>query len=40
MQTDEDPVQGYSQTFILKPISGGASFFIANEIFRLNIHNM
>uniref|UniRef100_A0AC35TIR1 NTF2-related export protein n=1 Tax=Rhabditophanes sp. KR3021 TaxID=114890 RepID=A0AC35TIR1_9BILA len=37
LQTDEDPVQSYNQFFILRPNNG--SFFIANEIFRLVLHD-
>ncbi|KAK0425033.1 hypothetical protein QR680_008995 [Steinernema hermaphroditum] len=38
LKTDEDPIQSYNQFFILKP--NGASFYIANEIFRLVLHDM
>ncbi|TKR93665.1 hypothetical protein L596_008078 [Steinernema carpocapsae] len=38
LKTDEDPVQSYNQFFILKP--NGSSFYIANEIFRLVLHDM
>ncbi|GMT00262.1 hypothetical protein PENTCL1PPCAC_22436 [Pristionchus entomophagus] len=37
LKTDEDPVQSYNQLFILRPNATG--FFIANEIFRLVLHN-
>ncbi|CAD5206684.1 unnamed protein product [Bursaphelenchus okinawaensis] len=33
LKTDEDPVNSFTQFFVLKP--NGESFFIANEIFRL-----
>ncbi|MFH4974061.1 hypothetical protein AB6A40_000770 [Gnathostoma spinigerum] len=37
LKTDEDPVQSYYQTFVLRPTA--TSFFISNEIFRLVLHN-
>ena len=37
LQTDDDPPQTFSQSFLLRPAN--QSFFIANEIFRLAIHN-
>ena len=40
LKTDDDPPQSYTQAFVLRPTPAGGSFFIANEIFRLNIHNM
>lgn len=38
IKADEDPVQGFSQGFILAPTPSG-SFYIQNDCFRLNIHN-
>ncbi|CAD5209720.1 UNVERIFIED_CONTAM: putative nuclear transport factor 2, partial [Eudyptes robustus] len=38
LKTDEDPVNSFTQFFVLKP--NGGSFFIANEIFRLVLHDM
>ncbi|KAF8367230.1 ran-4 [Pristionchus pacificus] len=37
LKTDEDPVQSYNQLFIIRP--NNSSYFIANEIFRLVLHN-
>ncbi|XP_042239875.1 probable nuclear transport factor 2 isoform X2 [Homarus americanus] len=37
LKMDEDPVHGFSQTFVLKPMSD--SFFIQHDSFRLVIHN-
>ncbi|VDD86651.1 unnamed protein product [Enterobius vermicularis] len=37
LKTDEDPIQSYSQFFILRPAA--SSFFISNEIFRLVLHD-
>merc|ERR1719334_211136 len=37
LKMDEDPVHGYSQTFVLKPANN--SFFIQHDCFRLVIHN-
>jgi len=37
LQMDEDPVHGFSQTFVLKPLNN--SFFIQHDCFRLVIHN-
>ena len=37
LQTDNDPVQGFSQTFYLKQI--GESLFVMNDIFRLHLHH-
>uniref|UniRef100_A0A1I7XEN5 NTF2 domain-containing protein n=1 Tax=Heterorhabditis bacteriophora TaxID=37862 RepID=A0A1I7XEN5_HETBA len=36
--TDDDPINPFSQIFILRPNSSG-SYFIGNEIFRLDLHN-
>ncbi|CAI5439092.1 unnamed protein product [Caenorhabditis angaria] len=38
LKTDEDPINPFSQVFIIRPNSTG-SFFIGNEIFRLDLHN-
>ncbi|CAB3407808.1 unnamed protein product [Caenorhabditis bovis] len=38
LKTDEDPVNPFSQVFILRPNPAG-SFFIGNETFRLDLHN-
>ncbi|CAO4361979.1 Protein CBR-RAN-4 [Caenorhabditis briggsae] len=38
LKTDEDPINPFSQVFILRPNNQG-SFFIGNEIFRLSLHN-
>ncbi|CAJ0592832.1 unnamed protein product [Cylicocyclus nassatus] len=38
LKTDDDPINPFSQIFILRPNTTG-SFFIANEIFRLDLHN-
>jgi len=38
LQTEgEDKALGFTQTFLLKP--AGASYFIANDVFRLTLHN-
>ncbi|XP_047502319.1 probable nuclear transport factor 2 [Penaeus chinensis] len=37
LKMDEDPVHGFSQTFVLKPMND--SFFIQHDSFRLVIHN-
>jgi len=37
LKMDEDPIHGYSQTFVLKPLNN--SFFIQHDCFRLVIHN-
>ncbi|GMT28117.1 hypothetical protein PFISCL1PPCAC_19414 [Pristionchus fissidentatus] len=37
LKTDDDPVQSYNQLFVLRPNATG--FFIANEMFRLVLHN-
>jgi len=37
LKCDEDPPHSFSQVFLLKPSAG--SFFVAHDIFRLNIHN-
>ncbi|KAI6182637.1 hypothetical protein M3Y97_00402200 [Aphelenchoides bicaudatus] len=39
LKTDEDPINSYTQFFILKPNAAG-TFYIANEIFRLVLHDM
>ncbi|KAI1691081.1 nuclear transport factor 2 (NTF2) domain-containing protein [Ditylenchus destructor] len=39
VKTDEDPINSFSQCFVLKPNAAG-SFFIANEIFRLVRHDI
>ncbi|CAD6198889.1 unnamed protein product [Caenorhabditis auriculariae] len=38
LKTDEDPINPFSQIFILRPNTTG-SYFIGNEIFRLDLHN-
>ncbi|KAJ1358673.1 putative nuclear transport factor 2 [Parelaphostrongylus tenuis] len=38
LKTDDDPINPFSQIFILRPNTTG-SFFIGNEIFRLDLHN-
>lgn len=37
LKMDEDPVHGFSQTFVLKPMND--SFYIQHDSFRLVIHN-
>ncbi|XP_030381942.1 probable nuclear transport factor 2 [Scaptodrosophila lebanonensis] len=37
LQCDDDPPHAYSQVFVLK--QGGGSFYVAHDVFRLNIHN-
>lgn len=37
MQTDNDPIQSFSQAFYLKQIGDG--LFVMNDIFRLNLHH-
>jgi len=37
LKLDEDPVHGFAQTFILKPLND--TFFIQHDTFRLVIHN-
>ena len=37
-QTDEDPPHGFSQVFLLQP--AGNSWFVANDVFRLAIHDV
>ncbi|KAH8412388.1 hypothetical protein KR009_001647 [Drosophila setifemur] len=37
LQCDDDPPHAFSQIFILKANAG--TFFVAHDIFRLNIHN-
>ncbi|XP_037709945.1 probable nuclear transport factor 2 [Drosophila subpulchrella] len=37
LKCDEDPPHSFAQVFLLKPNAG--SFFVAHDIFRLNIHN-
>ncbi|KAI1717892.1 nuclear transport factor 2 (NTF2) domain-containing protein [Ditylenchus destructor] len=39
LKTDEDPINSFSHCFVLKPNAAG-SFFIANEIFRLVLHDI
>lgn len=38
LQTDEDPVHSYSETFVLRATNN--NFFITNHIFRMAIHNV
>uniref|UniRef100_A0A7E4VPA1 NTF2-related export protein n=1 Tax=Panagrellus redivivus TaxID=6233 RepID=A0A7E4VPA1_PANRE len=38
LKTDDDPINSYTQVFLLRPANG--SFFIANEIFRLVLHDL
>jgi len=40
LKTDDDPVHGFSQTFVLKPVPNGQGFFCQHDCFRLAIHNM
>ncbi|XP_014670369.1 PREDICTED: probable nuclear transport factor 2 [Priapulus caudatus] len=40
LKTDTDHPHGFSQVFFLKPTVNGTSFYIANEFFRLSIHNV
>lgn len=37
LKTDDDPPHSFHQTFILRP--AGGSFVVANDIFRLALHN-
>ncbi|XP_063703341.1 probable nuclear transport factor 2 [Culicoides brevitarsis] len=37
LQSDDDPPHAFNQIFVLKPLGG--SFFLAHDIFRLNIHD-
>ncbi|XP_016937228.1 probable nuclear transport factor 2 [Drosophila suzukii] len=37
LQCDDDPPHAFSQVFVLKANAG--TFFVAHDIFRLNIHN-
>lgn len=37
LKMDEDPIHGFAQTFVLKPLDG--NFFIQHDTFRLVIHN-
>jgi len=37
LKTDDDPPHSFHQTFILRP--AGDSFVVANDIFRLALHN-
>uniref|UniRef100_A0AC35FC19 NTF2-related export protein n=1 Tax=Panagrolaimus sp. PS1159 TaxID=55785 RepID=A0AC35FC19_9BILA len=37
LKTDDDPINSYTQLFILRPNAG--SFYISNEIFRLVLHD-
>ncbi|XP_034479766.1 probable nuclear transport factor 2 [Drosophila innubila] len=39
LQCDDDPVIGFSQVFVLKVNEPTGSYFIAHDIFRLDIHN-
>jgi ketosteroid isomerase-like protein len=38
LKTDEDPVHGFTQTFLLRYTATG-SFYIATEVFRMVLHN-
>jgi len=38
LKTDDDPPHGFTQTFWLKPC--GDSWFIANDVFRIALHNV
>ncbi|XP_037069437.1 probable nuclear transport factor 2 [Pollicipes pollicipes] len=40
LKTDDDPVHGFSQTFVLKPVPNGQGFFCQHDVFRLAIHNV
>ncbi|CBY22666.1 unnamed protein product [Oikopleura dioica] len=37
LKTDDDPPHSFHQTFVLRPANG--SFVVANDIFRLALHN-
>merc|ERR1712235_103398 len=37
LKTDDDPPHSFHQTFILRP--AGGSFVVANDVFRLALHN-
>merc|ERR1711953_286936 len=37
LKTDDDPPHSFHQTFVLRP--AGGSFVVANEVFRLALHN-
>jgi hypothetical protein len=37
LKTDDDQPHAYTQTFVLKPLSG--SFFLQHDIFRLALHD-
>ena len=37
LKTDDDPAHSFAQTFLLK--KSGGSFFIANEVFRMILHD-
>merc|ERR1712227_319891 len=37
LKTDDDPPHSFHQTFILRP--AGGSFVVANDFFRLPLHN-
>eukprot|EP00049_Salpingoeca_infusionum_P022836 m.9074 g.9074 ORF g.9074 m.9074 type:complete len:137 (-) comp5419_c0_seq1:302-712(-) len=39
LRMDEDPLNGFTQAFVLAPTEDGSSYYIQNDIFRLNIHN-
>ncbi len=38
MQTDEDPLHSFTQTFVLKNL--GSNWFIQHDIFRIALHNI
>ncbi|XP_078690146.1 uncharacterized protein LOC144921248 [Branchiostoma floridae x Branchiostoma belcheri] len=37
LKTDEDPIHGFSQTFILK--NDGTNYYVLSDIFRLVVHS-
>ncbi|XP_019629714.1 PREDICTED: nuclear transport factor 2-like [Branchiostoma belcheri] len=37
LKTDEDPIHGFSQTFILK--NDGSNYYVLSDIFRLVVHS-
>lgn len=37
LKTDDDPPHSFHQSFVLRP--AGGSFVVANDIFRLALHN-
>lgn len=39
VQCDEDPPHSYSEIFVLKPGTSPSAYYLAHDIFRLNIHN-